>query len=271
MCRNEACPPTTTSKPFLSSGYELENGIMSDKLLLFHSVSQELQRASTQSNDESSSARRPALPFEIVGIIARLADFILSAPHLKVSCDSQMRVISHRWSATRDLWFESSPLTRRTINKIASVHLTTVARHQGWTTHPHEGSWSWFELAILKPATPTSDARPEALQPNGIDWARSEPATLGDGHLGSDLTNRIKRRENGSMLTWESHRIPVDMNGEGLLTGMKFGWCDHELFDHIEEGDSIGVICCAQRRFWECVDTIGSLKFEVFFEPTPLT
>lgn len=156
------------------------------------------------------------------------------------------------------------------MNKIATIQLTTVARHQGWTTHSHEGSWSWFELAILKPKDPqfgpsvvvsdTHDSEPT------IDWTNNEPDTLGDGEYGSDLENRIKRKENGSMLVWESHRIPVATGELVPLTGKEFS-CNDEIFDHLEEGESIGVLCCAQRRFWECVGLVGDLKFRVFFEP----
>ncbi|KAL5500836.1 hypothetical protein ACEPAH_9223 [Sanghuangporus vaninii] len=29
------------------------------------------------------------------------------------------------------------------------IYLTTVSRHQGWVYLPGQGSWSWFELAII--------------------------------------------------------------------------------------------------------------------------
>jgi len=184
-------------------------------------------------------------------------------------CGKYIRVVSFQWTASRDLWSESAPLTRPLINKIASIQLTTLGKHQGWTTHPQQGSWSWFELAVLKPV-PLPDSPPEYTETPysdpDTDWTEDEPANLGEGRLGFGLADRIKRRDSGSMLTWESHRIRVNARGEESMTGMRFG-SDHELFDHVEEGDSIGVLCCAQRRYWECVGINSVLKFEAFFEP----
>ncbi|KLO19531.1 hypothetical protein SCHPADRAFT_924442 [Schizopora paradoxa] len=267
------------------------NQILLDRLFFFQSISRMLQSRSaviaappSEEKPVSIPLQRPALPLEVVRSITRLADFVIDAPHLDFFCDKFLRVLSVKWTARRRIWFESAPLTRRTINKLATVQLTTIARHQGWTTHALEGSWSWLELAILKPKNPDASPTSENIHDSGDStprshsavaallngWTEEEPKELGEGEFGPNLADRIKRKQDGTMLVWESHRIPVNAFSDAQYIGKKFIRDEDEIFEHIEEGDSIGVLCCAQRRFWECVGETGSLKFGIFFEPVAL-
>lgn len=241
-------------------------------LYLFQSVARALLHHDAEGRLGSSTGLpRPGLPIEIVRIILRHSDFIFRAPRLDVNHSGVLQVTSVKWTPVRELYFESPPLSLQTLNAVASVQLGTMASHQGWVTYPLEGSWSWFELAILKPSSKAGPASVGAYSHEGahVDWSETPPEQIGEGDLSLTLKNRIRRRENGQLLTWESHRVPVDTKGYSPLVGKHFT-SEHELFRLIQAGDSIGVLCCAQRRFWKCSGKTGILFFKRFFEPIEL-
>jgi hypothetical protein len=67
----------------------------------------------------------------------------------RVQMETQFSVTSHG-PLRRKLWFTSPPLERRILNNIASVTLVTISRHQGWVSLPSQGSWSWWEVGVLR-------------------------------------------------------------------------------------------------------------------------
>lgn len=194
---------------------------------------------------------RPALPFEIVRDISRLSH--LTIPFEDVNTTTQIIAHAHSQQAVRRLWFETKPLdSLASINNLASLQLFTYCEHQGWVSMPGHGSWSWFELAILK---------------NAASNQSSEPGVIAQTSESSGL-ERIKVREDGQPLRWVSHRIPVPQKKPTHLDGPLFD-TEHELFTFLEVGDSVGVFACAQFGAWRCKGLEGVLKLEKFYEPEP--
>lgn len=115
-----------------------------------------------------------------------------------------------------------------------SVQLETDARDQGWASYPDQGRWSWFELAIFS-----------------------------KGKVPSDLENvsdsQIKKNSSGKSLTWLSHTLPLSKT-YATQTGLAFGK-DHEIWKHLDDGDYIGVLGCAEYNKWECDARSGKLNF----------
>jgi hypothetical protein len=120
----------------------------------------------------------------------------------------------------RKLWIATSPLSKADIARIDSVQLTTDSHDQGWADTPQQGVWTWFEICILSRST-TSDDFDEKC---------------------------IKRDVDGSLLTYHSHTTYLS-NTFKTQTGKMFSK-DSEIWRHVEAGNSIGVLACAQYSEW---------------------
>lgn len=198
------------------------------------------------------TSARPGLPHEIVRDISRLSQLVI--PMFDVVATEEIAARATSQDPVRRLWFESRPFTSlRAIDRIAAFKLVTQCQHQGWVSMPDYGSWSWFEVAIL------------------TDNVAAEPLTTGGSANNSQDSGvgRVKNREDGTPLRWISHKIPVDQSKSAHLEGPLFD-ADHEVFSHLEVGDSIGVFACARFGAWECVGLEGKLALEMFFEPLSL-
>lgn len=115
--------------------------------------------------------------------------------------------------------------------------------HQGWTTHPHEGSQSWFELIL---ATPSASAA-------GDKEAQSLP----------DLREKTIIR---------SHEHGVYMKGllQKHSSGDKFALYSDamaRLWENAEEGDVLFVKACAKNAFWKNRGEGIGVKAWVRYEP----
>ncbi|KDQ58488.1 hypothetical protein JAAARDRAFT_78212 [Jaapia argillacea MUCL 33604] len=169
-----------------------------------------------------------------------LFEMVMSVPEQNVSINSVQTITATASSGqiVRKFYF-GAPVTASKIPLYVSVQLSTNARDQGWATHPDQGLWSWFELAILPKGFNTGDAVP---------------------------VDKIKKAKDGSPLTFISHRLPLSSTYEDQ-TGMLFEK-DHELFKNLADGDVIGVLACAQFAAWKCDARSGNMNFvELFVDP----
>ena len=95
----------------------------------------------------------PPLPPEIIQRICILSRFIVPAPQIDIQTNTHFFVTT-MGPLTRRSWMVTNPFDEPTLAKIATIRLTTVSRHQGWVRpYPEEGSFSWFELAIIPPTS----------------------------------------------------------------------------------------------------------------------
>ena len=142
---------------------------------------------------------------------------------------------------SKKLWFETGPL--KDAGKITALSLTTKSRHQGFVDFPENGSWSWFEVAIL---------------------------SEGKGY-GPEI-ERIRSDDEG-LMTYKSHdnRVTVDEDLEGLdlrdhnyssYTG-NFG-THHPIWGKLREGDSLGVFGCVRQPNWKCLGRAARLELYHF-------
>ncbi len=44
----------------------------------------------------------------------------------------------------------SQPLEKSFLERVSRIQLQTTARDQGYASFPDQGSWSWFDVAILE-------------------------------------------------------------------------------------------------------------------------
>lgn len=101
---------------------------------------------------------QPALPLEIIRIVFRLAEFVIPCPGCPPTARTVNSVAAHANGSDVDrvFWFESAPFTNVSLSRLATIRLSTFAKHQGWVSQPDQGSWSWFEVAILNTCTPST-------------------------------------------------------------------------------------------------------------------
>lgn len=101
----------------------------------------------------------------------------------------------------------------------------TQSRHQGNIDFPENGSWSWFEISILK-------------------------------------CNGYPKERNGKPLTWRSHENSVDSTR--LSRYIQHFDTHHEIWRELRDGDSLGVFGCARQPGWMCVGREAKLVLHLF-------
>lgn len=52
--------------------------------------------------------------------------------------------------ADSKIWFKSIPITAELKDNITRLQLSTRSHDQGWVSDTKDGSWSWFEIAIME-------------------------------------------------------------------------------------------------------------------------
>lgn len=78
----------------------------------------------------------------------------------------------------------------------------------------------------------------------------------------------VKRREDGSELSWESHQNPCEQKEPfNWYVGKEFD-SSHELWRYLKHGDFLAVFGVAIYRFWQCNGLQAYLLFDTFFDPT---
>ena len=174
--------------------------------------------------EQTSDASRQDQLYELVPYIPK-EDFVIQS-------NQPITVYASNATLQRKLWVASGQLTKNELARLISVQLTTDARDQGWASNPSQGVWTWFELAVLK--GPTSS----------------------DEFKESD----IKRGPDGALLSYYSHSTYLS-NAYQTQTGKLFGK-DAELWQHVEEGNLIGVIACAQFAAWRLDGRSAKLTFQ---------
>lgn len=97
-------------------------------------------------------------------------------------------------SPNRRICFSTAPFSVAFLSRPAALQLTTLSKHQGWVDIRDQGSWSWYEIAIFPRSAINSDQ--------------------------ADAFARLKRREDGSVLSWPSHWNPVECSNLEVSKGM---------------------------------------------------
>ncbi|KAF7433810.1 hypothetical protein PC9H_005776 [Pleurotus ostreatus] len=125
------------------------------------------------------------------------------------------------------LWFKTPPLENSFLERVSCIRLQTTARDQGYVSFPDEGSWSWFDIAIL--------ASPESTTP------------LVRG---------------GLTCLWRSHCNVIGYGKDTTTVGEVFDKED-DLFKVLQPGDVLAVMVCARFPGWENNATSASLEFRL--------
>ncbi|CAE6475638.1 unnamed protein product [Rhizoctonia solani] len=143
-----------------------------------------------------------------------------------------LNVESSDQTAVKKVYMSTRPATVDDLLRIISIKASTESRDQGWASDPQKGQWSWFELAIFT-KRPTDG---QLVKPSDIKQYQGKP------------------------LTWTSHENKLTTDFQ-WLDGAKFTW-DHPIHRHMEQGNCIALLACAQYPLWENLIRNGKLSVE---------
>ena len=202
-------------------------------------------------NGDSTYSRWPALPAELALYIMHLANctYTLSTS----STTNEQFTASSDGPLVRKLWITSPPLKRRMLWKLASVRLVTNSTHQGWVSLPDQGSWSWWDLGVVRGSVGTGTPLCSFVSHrHGVhDYRNQEHLVL----LGR---NFMMDHE-----LWTSYDQQYNETSESTLVASSMDTDGGAVWD----GDRIAVYGCAQYPGWMCRGAWAKLEFEVYWEP----
>ena len=183
---------------------------------------------------ERGSQKRNALPRELI-----LAIFALADCNILLSWEKEEEINVYAGSADveRSDWFATPPLSKGTLEHQPSLQLHTNSHDQGWASDPNAGSWTWFELSIIR-QDPQSGEWFEVLEQAETN---SEPYRFVSHH------NLVAQGE------------PQDLTGTFEA--------DHEIFKLLQPNDRVVVSACARFGGWGNTGLSARLEFQRRFEP----
>ncbi|PVF99505.1 hypothetical protein CPB86DRAFT_796512 [Serendipita vermifera] len=183
-----------------------------------------------------------------------MAGFIKSIPsksrELHSRRESEIAVRSHGPKRSQ-LYIHSAPLTREVLQHMRQLQLETIAHDQGWATG--SGSWTWFEIVILTPVTGEVVFVDDSIELPGLEHYQVK----------MDPSNPTRR------LQWESHRNPRAKGSWNHIKGPIFT-PHHEIWNHLDENDILGVTVVAQYGGWTNTVSDARIQFWDKFDPTLL-
>ncbi|GJJ13002.1 hypothetical protein Clacol_007251 [Clathrus columnatus] len=207
---------------------------------------------------EQGSDIRPGLPIELVSYIMRLADCVLLSMHSRIStanfvvCSVTSQVVSQPCLLT-------DPVSREMIPHLARMRLTTNSHDQGWYNYPDSGSWTWFEVALVEHDA-SGNLRVKVRRSIEND---SSAGDINTPEIATTLLN------DAQPLSWISHRNRQGSVSFIVQEGIEFG-PDHEIWQHISEGDQILVRACAKYGSWKNHIDWTALKIWEWYNPVNL-
>ena len=164
--------------------------------------------------------------------------YTVPRPKIAIQNTTDVEVSATDATIQRKVWYITDPFTTDALTNIATVHVVTQSKDQGWVSDSERGSWSWFEIAVAGP-----------------------PAFSGQSAM-----DRIRKRDDGTLLSWFSHSNPLGGKDYTINKG-KFFTQQCELWNFVQDNDSLAIIACAQYPAWKCEGKAFTLSYDEFFDP----
>ena len=222
-------------------------------------------------------SRRSPLPVELVILIFEFTGFSKRAPtpELTIHALNPIRIVSHGPKEDAIL-LHTKPLTAHLLGRLRKMQLETFSMDQGWVGDRNAGSWSWFELAILRPLAKEEDLPLQPFDPHVYEIYVPPPEDREDRTpVRREFKIKCKVQTSGSSdvdseeLRWASHWNPLATGRPESLFGEVFD-SQHEVWRHLEVGDVLSVHTLAQFPGWANNVLKGKLIFWERFDPTGL-
>ncbi|KAI0076887.1 FabD/lysophospholipase-like protein [Panus rudis PR-1116 ss-1] len=135
-------------------------------------------------------------------------------------------------SYVQEVWFKSNSLDRTFCYRAIQLQLVTESHDQGFVDDATQGSWSWFEIAVME--------NDEATAPKSV---------------------------NGKPAVWRSHCNNLVSQEPTKHFGMLYDR-RHELLNSIEIGNVLAVRACCRFPGWENYADSGKLVAKLLDEDT---
>ena len=194
----------------------------------------------------TATPARPALPTELILQIVSLPSRWVSLHSIRHSASSDPSkpiVIVHGDRHTSMLVpvpvLSTRPFSAREVGRLREVVFTFRSRDQGWCGNPDAGTWSWFEASLARLSrTDEDDQGPcnDAAEWTGSYESTGEWMKLHEKSLESQPRHQIQTNECGST---EVKDYTIELTDE------------HELVQHVQEGDRVILWACACFGGWE--------------------
>ncbi|KAK7683757.1 hypothetical protein QCA50_013133 [Cerrena zonata] len=206
-----------------------ETDMSFDHLLLYH----ELWRALL--NGQSLPRRRAPLPVELIRIISQQADLVVLDRELTHVHFEGIEVSARDHHVVSKLWFISHPFDKVKMVHVAGVQLATESHDQGWASHLDQGSWTWFDMAII-PFPPLQNTTRDDLAQASL-WRKSHHNVV-------------------------ATMSPRELEGPVVTT-------DDEMWNNLQNDQLYAIVIRANARFagWTNHAKKGELRVWKYFEP----
>ena len=185
---------------------------------------------------------RPALPTELILKIVSLPSHWISLHSIKHSASSDpsqpiVKVLGDGRSGVpmRVPVLSTRPLSARDVGRLREVVFTFRSRDQGWCSDPDAGTWSWFEASLAR-------------------FPRAGGDEQGPCDDVAELTGSFERMKlhEQSLESQPMYQIQTNECASTEVKDYTIGLTDeHELVQHVQEGDRVILWACACFGGWE--------------------
>lgn len=192
----------------------------------------------------TATQARPALPAELILKIISLPSRWVSLHSIRHSASLEhgkpiVTVCGGRRTKSPMPVLFTRPFSAREVGRLRGVVFTFSSRDQGWCDRPNAGTWSWFEASLAR--LPRTDKDDQGPYNDAAEWTGSYERTgewmkLHERSLESQPRHTIQRNEIGST---EVKDYSIELTDE------------HELVQHVSEGDRVILWACAGFSGWE--------------------
>lgn len=230
---------------------------------LYYAISRSFRRGS---NDDGWP-KRPSLPIEIILQIFDWAGFITRPPIVDLVATYNVPcTVSSFGSRVSETFMHTKPMTNIYLTRLRRLQVETISHDQGWVSHPSSGSWSWFEVVILSPKI-IQDEEEESGMYSKYTFCAS--CCFDFDFVITGLTPKLYPGDPSRALVWHSHHNQMGRSSPSQRSGLVFTET-HEIWDHLAEGDVIGVRACVQYPGWSNTVEAATLRLWERFDPTIL-
>ena len=194
----------------------------------------------------TATPARPALPAELILKIVSLPSrwvSLHSTSHSASSDPSQpiVKVLGDRYSGAPLLVpvLSTRPLSAREVGRLREVVFTFRSRDQGWCGNPDAGTWSWFEASLARLSRADGDV--QGPFNDAAEWTGS-----------CERTREWMRLHEQSLESQPKYQIQTNECASTEVNDYSIGLTnEHELVQHVQEGDRVILWACACFGGWE--------------------
>ncbi|KAM0806046.1 hypothetical protein BDR22DRAFT_883792 [Usnea florida] len=194
----------------------------------------------------TATPARPALPAELILKIVSLPSRWVSLHSIRhsASSDPSQPIVKVRGDGISGIpvlvpVLSTRPLSAREVERLREVVFTFRSRDQGYCDNRDGGTWSWFEASLARLSRADEDVQGPC--DDAAEWTGSY-----------ERTGEWVKLHEQSLECQPKYQIQSNVCGSTEVSHYTIGLTDeHELVQHVQEGDRVILWACARFREWE--------------------